>query len=1085
MMNIQLEQLSDDKSYHGHEENITNFWKKLDINKKLNENNNSHDTFRFMDGPIFVSSDKGLHYGHLYISSLKNTILQYQYMQKKLCLNKIGYDCHGLPIEMNINKKLGTYTKKDVEEFGIDKYNEACKEFIYSCSGSWTPIFERIGRIVDFNNNYKTMDTNYMESEWFIFKQLWEKGLIYKNFRVMPYSTGCETSLSNFEANENQKEENVKSIYVCFKVKNEKDCYLVAWTTTPWTLFSNLALCVNPNTEYVKVHDTNEKKYIVSIHCVNNLKVNVSNVESLGLGNNLNGLVYEPLFNYMNRDKYQVIIDGFVNGNCTIGTGIVHVAPSHGKEDFEACIKNNIIDAKDLGKYCPIDDQGKYTNQITDFEGKYVFHSNDDIIKLLKQKGLHLRTESYKHKYAYCYRTDTPLINKPMSGYFIKTSGLKDDMLKNNDKVNWYPENANQRYKAWLENIQDWSISRTRFFGTPIPVWTSDDQEEMVVVGSIDELVELAGLSERPTDLHREFIDNILIPSKQGKGMLKSSKVVLDCWFDSACVPYGQIHYPFENKELLDNFEYLSDFVCEGSDQIHLWFYVLNVISTALFNKPAFKDVISTGLIYDENGNKYSKKFGNFKDPFELLDKYGADALRLYLINSPLINMNILYFNEVDISTVKQKLIPYINSVKFLITQFTDFQKKGYKFNIQDYKNINNNNNNNNNSTDKWIISKLGSTLKNIKIKMESYQLDKCIQELLNYIEDITNWYIKFNRERLRGLLGEKEWSISLSTLYHVLINFVKIMTPFTPFLSEYIYSHLKYIDSNNEDSVLLCSYPNINDFEFNEQIELQISRMRQVVKLVRKLRDSTTNLKTIRVPIKKIIIYHNDSNYLDNIKAIEDLAQEEMNCESFEYKKFSENIILNIIPNNKSLGSKYKSEANLIKQNLDQIINEDIIKFANNEIDNLKLTIIDDNNIKEFILTKNDVQIEVKPNLVDKKYLSETSFDLMVSIDSTYDENSHNNYQMRLMLREIQKLRRGSGLNPWNKINVHFKTNLLSLTDFIKFNKMHIENKLKCEITIDSLPTSPAKNIFAQTKYEWEMYSKEHIQIIATIILE
>lgn len=1059
-----MEQLQDDKTYSNHETNIQEYWKQINIYNLLDKKEDYESLFRFIDGPPFCSSNT-LHFGHLLQSYVKNTVLQYQHMHNKKTLNKLGFDTHGLPVEQAVNKQIGINTRPDIISYGIDKYNGQCKDFVHSCSKSWEPIFNRIGRICDYNNSYKTLDTTYMESEWWVFKQLWEKNLIYKGYKIMPFSTACETPLSNFEASDNYKEIKSKSVYVNFKVKNQENTFLMAWTTTPWTLPSNLTLCVNPEVEYVKVSDDNKKYYIVSKECVNNLKLNIKNIISLGKGINLNGLEYEPLFDYMNRNKFVVITDKFVEGNSKVGTGIVHLAPAFGMEDYEACIKNKIIESSQVGNFCPVDDQGKYTKQIYDMEGLYVFDANDEIIRKLKKMGLHFRTESYSHNYPFCYRTDTPLMYKAVSSYFVKTTALKDKMLKNNEKINWFPKVAGDRHKLWLEHIQDWGISRQRFFGTPIPVWLSNDGLEVVVIGSIDELVEKAKLKERPTDLHKEFIEQIVIPSKKNDGsVLRFCGDVLDCWFDSACVPFGQIHYPFENKEILENnFEHLSDFVCEGADQVKLWFYVLNVMSTAIFNKPAFKNVICTGMIYDEYGLKFSKKYGNFKNPIDVLEKYGSDSLRLYLLNSPLINSNSINFDENNIKEVKQKLIPYINSVKFFITQFTDFINKNNEFDINAYKQSNI-------LTDKWIISRLGTVIKYIENKMNVFMLDKCIQELFNFIEDLTNWYIKFNRDRLRGLSGKEEWKTALSTLYHVLYNFIKIMAPFTPFLSEYLYNYMKILDNNNYKSVLLCEYSKLINFEYNELIEAKMQRLKQVVKLVRNLRDKSDNLKTIRIPLKKIIIYHNDENYLNDIRTIEDLAQEEINCDKFEYEKFSNNIKYELIPNLKSLGTTYKSKVNLIIQNLKNINMLEVEQFANNLVDNLNLKI----NNELFVLNKNDVSIKVIPINNDNKLLNEVENDLMVAIDTTFDEESQNNYQMRLMLREVQKLRRENGLNPWNKINICFKSNYDTLNNLFQKNKDLIENKLKCSIKIDNIPN----NIFAQTNYVWKNIKDEEYNI-------
>lgn len=1050
-MNMNLEQLLDDKTYCGHESDIQNFWKQINVYGKLNEKHRN-DLFKFTDGPPFVSSEKGLHFGHILVSQTKATVLQFQHMSGKNTLNKIGYDTHGLPIEMVINKNLNLKTRPDVINYGIENYNNECRNFVERCSKSWNPIFERIGRVYDYNNQYKTMDLKFMESEWYVFKQLWEKDLVYKSYRVMPYSTGCETPLSNFEASENYKDVSTKSVYVLFKLKDQESSYFVAWTTTPWTLPLNLALCVNPETNYVKINDDKGKSYIVSESCVDNMGIKYTSKSFFGKGSELFGMEYEPIFNYIKRDKYTIITGDFVEGDCKIGTGIVHIVPSCGHDDYEVCIKHNIVTPEQIGEYCYINDQGKYTEKIHDFADRYVFDVNDDIIKNLKARGIHIKTESYKHSYPYCYRTDTPLIYRAVSSYFVRTTAIKDKLLKNSEKINWYPKSAGERYKKWLENIQDWSISRHRFFGTPIPLWISDDGEEIVAIGSIEELVKLANLSETLNDIHLENIQHIQIPSQKGKGNLKLLGEVMDCWMDSACVPFGQIHYPFENRELLDNEEYLSDFVCEGADQIKLWFYVLNVLSTALFDKPAFKDVICTGIIYDENGLKFSKKYGNFKDPFEVLNKYGADALRLYLLSSPLINAQPLHFNEEHIEKVKQKIIPLINAVKFFITQHTDYVKKENQFDVDDYKNTTV-------LTDKWIISRLSSLIKSVNDKMKSYQLDKVINELFDYIEDLTNWYIKFNRNRLRGLSGKKEWSVSLSNLYVVLYNFIKIMAPFAPFLAEYLF---KSINMENNESVLLELYPASDIFTYNQDIECKMDRLKKVVKLVRILRDKTNNHKTIRVPLKKIIVYHNDQQFLDDIQIVEDLAQEEMNCDMFEYKKFTENVVYSLTINQKSVGSRYKSKMVLIKNNIDNISQNDIDLFVCGQIDKINLVVNDE----IYTLLKDDMIINIKAKNSDPNYLSDTDNyeKCMVSIDTTYDDKSHSEYQLRLLLRDVQLLRKKTDLNPWNKIKVYLHCVDHDVNSYLLNKKVSNDLKLKC----DTYYTNTCHNIYASDVYKW-----------------
>lgn len=1059
-----------DSTYKNHENIISEFWKKHNIHHKMDERNNQKELFRFMDGPPFVNSEKGLHYGHLLISMMKDTVLKYHKMNNKNYLNRMGYDCHGLPIEMKLNEKLGLKTRPEIEEYGVDKYNKECKDYINSCSKSWEPIFERVGRMCDFDNHYKTMDVNFMESEWWVFKQLWNKGLIYNSYKIMPFSTSCETPLSNFEAAENYKEVDVKSIYVLFKLKNEENTYFVAWTTTPWTLTSNIALCVNPRSKYVKIHTSYNKTFIVANKCVDNLDlINITKIEPYMKGINMKGIEYEPIYNFVKRDKYEIIVGDYVDDSSKVGTGIVHISPYHGPEDYQVSLENKIIEYHDIGKFTPVDDRGLFTNQVPDFEGEYVFDTNDKIIRILKENKLLFRIESIKHKYPHCYRTETPLIFKAVSSYFVKATSLKDKMLENNKKVNWYPQSAGKRYNTWVNNIQDWGISRKRFFGTPIPVWISDDGEEQVVIGSIDELVREANLESRPTDLHKDIIDKIQIPSRRNKGMLKNVGDILDCWFDSACVPYGQIHYPFENKNIIDDVDYLADFVCEGGDQVRLWFYVLNVLSTALFNKPAFKNVVCTGIIYDHNGIKFSKKYGNYKDPFELLDNYGADSIRLYLLSSPVINSEPLYFNENNIEQIKKKLIPYINATRMFITQLIDFKNKNNVFMVDKYKNSTN-------FTDKWIISRLTTSINKIKERMNNYQTDKSINEIFEFINDMTNLYIKFNRDRLRGLINDDEWSTSLSTLYYILINLVKIMTPFTPFLSEHLYSYLKDVEPDNQyESILFSNYPNLNNN--NREIESQMDKLKHIVKIVRLLRNRSNQVKTIRIPIKEVIIFNNDNQFLNDVKIIENLAKEEINCDVFRYEKLSDNVSYELEPNNSSLGKKYRSKSKLIRNNLDKIDNNQIIRFANNQLDSLELVMNDE----KYILTRDDIDVKIIANNMDKKYIFETVGDLMVAIDTTYDLDSHNNYQLRMALRQIQKLRKDTGLNPWNKIVVHISANNNQVSEYFEDNKNNIENKLKCIIKNNSIPSN---NIYANGSFEWKLFNTGVCSILFNIIL-
>ena len=811
-MENELRQYSSEFSFQEQEKVILKFWKEKEIYKKIVEKNKKGPIFNFIDGPPFVSSDS-LHIGHILISSGKSSVLNYYQMLGYNVCNKLGFDVHGIPTEHRVSKLLNLMTPKDVEKFGIANYNKKCKEVIQSYSGAWQGTFDRVGRFLNYNNEYKTLDLKFMESVWWVFKQLWDKGLVYKGYRVMPYSTGCNTALSNFEASgiENYKEVIDPTAYVKFKLIDE-DCYLIAWTTTPWTLPCNLALCVHPKLKYIKIHDMkNNEDYIISEKSLDRLYSTFQkNFKTLGnlSGESLIGRSYQPQFDFFSNRNFKIIGDDFVKED--EGTGIVHIAPAFGNDDFETCLKNNIINRESANEFCPVDENGCYTQKISPFQGMYVRDANMLIIEDLKKRGLLFKKEMYKHNYPFCWRTDTPLIYKLVSSVFIKVTDLKEKLLKNNKKINWIPENVGTgRFHQWLDNVKDWGVSRTRFFGTPLPLWISDDEQEIVCIGSLDELKKLAGLSEVPKDIHKEFIDEIKIPSqKGGSGMLKNIGLVFDCWFESGCVPYGQLHYPFENKDFFDDKEYLGDFVLEGIDQTRGWFYTLLVLSTALFDKPPFKNVICAGLILDEKGHKISKKLGNFIPPVEIFDQFGADATRMYLLSSPAILAEAFKFRKEDIANMIKKFIQILNANKFFIEYAIKLTKEKINVDFDAYKKSSN-------PTDCWMQARIGSFISFIQIEMGNYRLNKIWSHIHNFIEDLTNWYLKFNRNRLKGRFCTKEDQMAaFSTLFLALLNFAKISAPFIPFLAETLYQYLKpLLPIRSPDSVHLNNYPSASEF--------------------------------------------------------------------------------------------------------------------------------------------------------------------------------------------------------------------------------------------------------------------------------
>ncbi|AYV78715.1 MAG: isoleucyl-tRNA synthetase [Edafosvirus sp.] len=1026
------------ENYFTYEQSILNFWKDKDIYKKLLEQNKKNPIFRFMDGPPFVSSDS-LHYGHLLIGFIKSTILFYKQMKGFNCLNKLGYDVHGLPIEMVVNKKLNVNMKRDVEALGIDVYNKTCKDLINSYSKSWSPIYDRIGRWADFDNTYKTMDTNYMESVWWVFSELWDKNLIYKGFRVMPFSTKCGTSLSNFEASQTYNDINEDSAYVFFPLKEDEKVGFVAWTTTPWTLPSHITLCLNPTEIYVKVTDSEKKDrtYIVLDKCVKNLPIKNPLIEVIGPGETLKNMEYIPPFNYFNRE-YRTITDTFVEGSGEIGTGIVHLAPSFGIEDFDVCIKYNIVSLQDIGnKFCPVDDDGCFTDIVSDYKGKHVLETNKPIIKYLQEKNKLVKKQMYKHSYPFCPRTDTPLIYKTVSSFFVKVTDIKDKIIANNEKIKWTPDFVgSKRFKNWLEGTKDWGISRSRFFGTPIPVWISDDKEEMICVKSIDDLMKKAGLTERPTDLHLETISKIQIPSQQGKGMLRLSCDLFDCWYESGCVPIAQIHYPFENKELLDNTEYLSDFISEGLDQVRGWFYTLMVLSTAIFDKPAFKQVICAGLVLAEDGKKMAKRLNNFKDPKKVIDLYGADALRLYMLSSQATKAEPVQFKERDIAEISKKsLILLVNAFKFLSGHYERFKECGLSF--DNTKSIN--------VMDMWIESRLYSLINNIEANLEEYELSKCVTEIIKYIDELTNWYIKMNRDRMKGRLGDAEWITSLSTLYKILNILVITMAPFTPFNSEYLYNELNKLVNQKDnieykESVHLLPYYNKDLLTYDKQLEIKFLQFQRIVNAVRNVR-GMRNLN-MKKPIKKVIVCHNDEKFIENIKNLEMFLLSESNILEMGYdSNISKYVKYKFKLNMAGLKQKLKTfdRSNEMKKFIDwttSATEENITEFVNNEtinVYNMEL----DKEILEIVYDTVNLPDEYKnySQIIDK--------DVMTLVDLSEDEEMINKYHIKMFCTTIQMMRKKMELKPADKIEVYYYSDNKKMIDLIDKNMNEINSYL------------------------------------------
>lgn len=785
------------------ENDILKFWSE---NKVFEESlKKDGEDFVFFDGPPFAN---GLpHYGHLLAGYIKDTVARYQTMNGKVVNRRFGWDCHGLPAEMNAEKGTGISGRKAIEDYGIEKFNNYCKEDVLRYVNEWKEYVNRSGRWVDFDGGYKTMNLSYMESVIWVFKELYKKGLLYEDYRVMPYSWKCQTPVSNMETKmDNSYREKVdKAITVKFKlrevpnfikeVNNEIDkVFVLAWTTTPWTLPSNLALTINKDFDYVLIKK-NEEYYIICKNLLNKYKKELS-VDDEGnfdiitefKGEKILGLKYEPLLPYFKeQDKednkcFTIIHGDFVTTED--GTGIVHTAPGFGEDD------NNVCKPLGIPTICPVDDGGCFTSEVYDYVGKHVFDTNDLITIRLKEENKRVKTEQYIHNYPHCWRTDTPLIYRAMSSWYVKVTEIKDKMIKNNQEINWIPEHIkNGRFGKWLEGARDWSITRNRFWGCPVPVWKSTDPKypRIDVYGSLDELEKDFGV--RPTDLHRPYIDRLVRKNPDdptGQSMMVRVPDVLDCWFESGSMPYAQLHYPFENKDFFEK-NFPADFITEGDGQLRGWFYVLLILSTALFDRIPFKNCISYGIIVDEEGKKLSKRWRNYVDPNEAFKLYGSDAIRWLMMKSP-----ALKGEEIRISkdgrdmkeTLRLAIKPMINSYNFFCLYANSDNIKAeenfYSENIMD----------------KYILSKLKITVEKIKTHMDSYNVGLACKESEDFFEVLNNWYIRRNKNRFWKSFKDQDKQDAYNTLYTVLNNMMKAIAPLAPFTAEYIWRGLNCFDN-------------------------------------------------------------------------------------------------------------------------------------------------------------------------------------------------------------------------------------------------------------------------------------------------
>ena len=849
------------------EHEVLAFWQKEGIFEESLAQTRDGAPYIFYDGPPFAT---GLpHHGHLVASTIKDIIPRYFTMKGRYVSRRFGWDCHGLPVEHEIDKQLGLSAQDAVEKLGVKGYNDACRGIVQRYTQEWRSTITRLGRWVDFDHDYKTMDPWFMESVWWVVKQLFDKGLVYQGQKIVPVSTALGTGLSNFEANLNYKEVQDPAITVLLKLCDE-DAHLAIWTTTPWTVPSNLAVCVNPELSYAKVRDSerNVTFYLAEGRVAAYGERHALEVLEVVPGSALAGRCYEPAFTYFEEQRaagaFTVITGDYVTADD--GTGLVHQAPAFGEDDY------NAFRAAGLEAFAmPVGLDGRFDAQVPDFAGQHVKDADREIIRHLKESGALYEQDVIVHSYPFCYRSETPLIYRAVPSWYVKVEQLKDRLLAANRQVRWVPDHIQEgRFGKWLDGARDWAISRNRVWGTPLPLWVNDETGTVHCIGSREELAALTGTLV--DDLHREFVDDLTFTKDGEPGVYRRVPEVLDCWFESGSMPYAQLHYPFENAELFEQ-GFPAEFIAEGLDQTRGWFYTLTVLGVALFDQPAFRNVIVNGLVLAEDGTKMSKSKRNFTPPDDLMERYGADALRLYLINSGLVRAEEQRFSDTGVRELTRRaLLPWYNAFNFFHTYaeldgFTPAQLAEPTAVL-----------------DRWILSRLQTLKATVGEEMEGYRLYNVVPRLFEFIEELTNVYIRYNRERFWTEGPSEDKTAAFSTLYRALLELSQTMAPFAPFLSETLYQRLRDLGDRSAlpRSVHLCAYPEAEAARMDPRLEVAVDRMQQVILLGRQKREEAR--LGLRQPLAKLTVIHCDGTLLDDIRALEVELARELNVKEIAY---------------------------------------------------------------------------------------------------------------------------------------------------------------------------------------------------------
>ena len=1027
--------VSTDMNFVEREKQVEKFWEDNQIFEKSMKVREGNPSYVFYDGPPTANGKP--HIGHVETRVIKDMIPRYRTMKGYQVPRKAGWDTHGLPVELEVEKKLGLDGKDQIEKYGVEPFIEQCKESVWKYEGMWEDFSHTVGFWADMKNPYVTYHNDYIESEWWALKEIWKKGLLYEGHKIVPYCPRCGTPLSSHEVAQGYKDVKERSAVVRFKVKGE-DAYILAWTTTPWTLPSNVALCVNPDEDYVKVTSKGYTYYMAAA-LVDTVLGEGAEVLEHYQGKDLEFKEYEPLFPYAekrigNKKAYYVVCDTYVT--LTDGTGVVHIAPAFGEDD------SKVGHRYDLPFVQLVNEKGEMTEE-TPWAGTFCKKADMAVLQALEDKDLLFDAPLFEHSYPHCWRCDTPLIYYARETWFIRMTAVKEDLIRNNNTINWIPESIGKgRFGDWLENVQDWGLSRNRYWGTPLPVWQCECGHQDCI-GSIEELKEKADNCPDDIELHRPYIDAVTIKCpKCGKEMHRVPEVI-DCWFDSGSMPFAQHHYPFENKETFEK-QFPAQFISEAVDQTRGWFYSLLAISTLLFNKAPYENVIVLGLVQDENGQKMSKSKGNAVDPFDALQTYGADAIRWYFYTSSAPWLPSRFAGKTVVEGQRKFMGTLWNTYAFFVLYANIDNFDATKYSLEYDKLA---------VMDKWLLSRLESTVKAVDDNLENYRIPEAAKALQSFVDDMSNWYVRRSRERFWAKGMEQDKINAYMTLYTALVTVAKTAAPMIPFMTEDIYQNLvKSIDASAPESIHLCDFPEVHENWIDPKMEEDMADLLEIVVMGRAARN-TANIKN-RQPIGTMYV----KSEFQLSEFYKEIIEDELNVKEVVFKDdIADFISYSFKPQMRTVGPKYGKLLNKIKTVLSELDGNKAMAELKSTGE-LKLDI----DGQEIVLLEEDLLIDMAQM---EGYVSESDHTITVVLDTNLTPELIEEGFVRELVSKIQTMRKEAGFEVMDKIRVYAKDN----DKIVDIMKNH-GDEIKSEVLAEDIVTGETKGY----EKEWNINSEK-----------